>query len=108
MGELLWAGIQLLRDQTPGSEVGQKNESLGGRQSIQTSTALIRDAFANQGTWTPKQLRQRFGITQHQTKAALRRLVADGYLIVSGKTRGAEYTLSNEGTASEENQRLSA
>ncbi len=107
VGELLWAGI-LLQAAPNKSGVKQDTRNQAGRQSIRKSIALIRTAFADQHTWSPSSLRQRLRLTHHQTKAALRCLVDDGYLTVSGRTRGALYTLAATATTTEEDRRLSA
>ena len=61
------------------------------RHTGQAATALLRQAFELRRDWTPAQLRTHCGLTRYQAKAALRRLLEDGCIQVSGRTRGAIY-----------------
>jgi len=108
VGELLWAGVLLLRQEPPASTAGTRESIHADRQSLQTSTAQIREAFSYQATWSPSRLGRHLSLTNYQLKTALRRLVDDGYLTVSGRTRGAVYSLVDGATGTEEKPRLSA
>lgn len=66
---------------------------LPARQTSAAALRLIREAFQAKGCWTPADLRQQLGLTGYQTKRALRQLASDGYLVATGKTRSAVYSL---------------
>jgi 16S rRNA G1207 methylase RsmC len=108
VGELLWAGVLLLGQEPPVSTARARESIHAERQSLQTSTAQIREAFSFQATWSPSRLGRHLSLTNYQLKTALRRLVDDGYLIVAGKTRGAVYSKADGANGTEEKPRLSA
>ena len=68
---------------------------------MHTTIGAIRSAFELHQSWSPTALREQLGLTSYQTKAALRQLTSDGFVVVSGKTRAAIYMLASAGTVAD-------
>lgn len=85
VGELLLLGIKMVEG---GAAVNCATHRPGGTYAAK---GLLKQAFDNGTRWTPAQLARELHLSRYQVKTALKRLVSEGAVAVSGRTRGAVY-----------------